>query len=156
FFASTDGTGVPFDTRTVVATDTIGKPDEAKSACFKGYFEVPVAGAYRFFAMFGKKDAEAELRLAHLPDPLLRGKAANDGAEISQFAELKPGVPYRFTLDVRNLGGGDVSLLVQGESLPKDSLARLALYPDAVVERVHRARVLLAKTLQLIQGLGLS
>src|SRR5262249_46339826 len=69
---------------------------------------------------------------------------------------LKPGVPYRFTLDVRNLGGGDVSLLVQGESLPKDSLARLALYPDAVVERVHRARVLLAKTLQLIQGLGLS
>ncbi|MCI0349536.1 MAG: hypothetical protein L0Z53_08950, partial [Acidobacteriales bacterium] len=136
--------------------DTAGKPAGTNSARFEGYLELPAAGAYRFFTVFGKKDAEAELRFAHLPNPLLRGKASNDGAEISQFVELKPGVPYRFSLDVHNLGGGDVVLLVQGESLPKDSLARLTLYPQVAADRFLRAQVLLAKTLQLIQALGLS
>ena len=45
---------------------------------------------------------------------------------------------------------------MQGETLPKDGLARLMLYPDAAVERGGRAQLLLAKSLQLIQALGLN
>ncbi|MCI0721217.1 MAG: peptidoglycan-binding protein [Acidobacteria bacterium] len=156
FFASTGGTGAPLQPTSITDTaDTTTKPVTTKSARFEGYLEVPATGAYRFFAIFGKKDATAELRFAHLPDPLLRGASATDGAEISQFTELKTGVPYRFTLDVGTLGGGDVTLLILGENLPKGSLGRLTLYPEASVERVRRAQGLLAKTLQLIQGLGL-
>jgi hypothetical protein len=156
FFASVDGTGAPLSTKTVTSVDATGKSTGPNSARFAGYFEVPAAGAYRFFAVFAKKDAEVELRLTHLPDPLLRGKAARDGAEISQFTELKPGVPYQLTLELGNLGGGDVTLLIQGENLPKDSLAALTLYPQSAVERVRRGQVLLGKAVQLIQGLGLS
>lgn len=131
------------------------KPDDAQSVRFEGYLEVPAAGAYRFFVVFSKKDAEAELRFEHVPDPVLKRTAVNDGAEISQFVELKAGIPYRFTFDARTLGSGDIQLLVQGENLPKGSLAQLTLYPEAAIDRVHRAYVLLAKTLQLIQGFGL-
>jgi len=156
FFTSANGTGAPLAARTVATVDTRGKPAGVNSASFAGYFEVPAAGAYRFFVVFGKKDAEAELRFTHLPNPLLRGKAANDGDEISQFVELKPGILYQFALDARSLGGADVTLLIQGENLPKDTLARLTLYPQSAVERMQQSRVLLAKTFQLIQGLGLS
>lgn len=161
-FFNTSGTQLD-QTRTVETADTAItidsvpiKPIGALSAHFDGYFEVPSSGAYRFFVVFGKTNAEAELRLTHLPDPLLRGKAVNDGAEISQFIELKHGVPYHFTFEISNLSNGDVSLLVQSENLPKGSLARMTLYPQAVAERVFRAYVLLEKALQLIQGLGLS
>jgi hypothetical protein len=156
FFASADGTGLPINAKTVSDASTQGKPADANNARFEGYLEVPTTGPYRFFEVFQKKDAEAELQFTHLPDPLLRGKAANDGAEVSQFTELKAGVPYRFTLNVRNPGTGDVALLVQGENLPKGSLASLRLYPQTVVERVRRGVVLLGKTVQLIQGLGLT
>ncbi|MBK9316764.1 MAG: hypothetical protein IPM55_21340 [Acidobacteria bacterium] len=156
FFASTGGTGAPLQLASIADTPgTEGKPAAANSARFEGYLEVPATGAYRFFVVFGKKDATAELRFTHLPDPLLRGASATDEEEISQFTELKTGVPYRFTLDVGNLGGGDATLLILGENLPKGSLSRLTLYPEASVERVRRAYVLLAKTLQLIQDLGL-
>lgn len=150
-------------TKTIETADTapkIGvtpiKPAGAKRAQFDGYLLVPVAGAYRFFLVFGKKDAEAEFRLSHLPEALINHKATKDADEISRFVELKPGVPYRFSLDARNLNNGDVSLLVQGENLPKDRLSQLTLYPQAVVERFLRAYVVLAKAIQLIQGLSLS
>jgi hypothetical protein len=45
---------------------------------------------------------------------------------------------------------------VQAENLPKGDLDRLTLYPETAVERFRRAYVLLAKTLQLVQGLSLS
>ncbi|HEX5736592.1 MAG TPA: neuraminidase-like domain-containing protein [Blastocatellia bacterium] len=155
FYASDDGSGVPLEARHTATADIKGAPANAKSARLEGYFEVPSAGAYRFFAVFGKKGVEAELRIDRSPDPLLRDKATVDGAEISAVVELKPGVPYHFMLDARNLDG-DVSLLVQGENLLKGTLSRLTLYPAAVVERVARAQVLLAKTIQLSQGLPLS
>jgi hypothetical protein len=105
---------------------------------------------------FGKKAAAAELRFDHLPAPLLSGLAANDGAEVSQFTELKPGVPYRFALDANNLGGGDVTLLVAADALPRGTLDRLTLYPQAAVDRFDRGRTLLAKAFQLIQDFGLT
>jgi hypothetical protein len=145
WFASVDGTGTQ-----------LGTAAGANSARISGFVEVPTTGAYRFFITSGKKDAEVELRFGYLPDPLVRGKADKDGTEISEFVQLKAGVPYRFTLDARNLNGGDVSLSVLGENLPKGTLDRLTLYSNTAVERVRRGQVLLAKTLRLIQGLNLT
>lgn len=155
FFPSSDGTGTPTPQLISVA-DTSTKPTGSNSARLEGYFEVSTAGAYRIFVVLDKQNAEAELRFAHLPDPLLRSKASADNTEISQFTELKPGVPYQFTLDVRNLGDGNATLLIQGETLPKDSLSQLICYPQTTVDRVHRAHTLLTKTLQLIQGFTLN
>lgn len=169
FFASLDGTGDPLPPgiRTVVSVDTALKdekkqpirPNNAQSARFEGYFEVPTAGAYRFFMVFGKKDAEAELHLNTPPETVVHHKAGNDNHEISDpsdFVELKPGVPYRFMFDARNLGGGDIALLIQGESLPKDSFTQLTLYPHATIEHIQRIQILMAKILQLILGFGIS
>lgn len=161
FFPTIDGTGTPSKTLVMAVADTALtdpieqpiKPPGTQSVHFAGYFEVPTAGAYRFFVE--RKTAEVEFRLSHLPDPLLRSKAG-DGAEISQFTELKPGVPYQFTLDAHKLNNEDVSLLIQGETLPKDSLSQLIRYPQTTVDRLHRAQILLSKTLQLIQSFTLN
>jgi hypothetical protein len=136
--------------------DTSSKPAGAKSVRFEGLFEIPVDGAYRFFAAFDKKDAEATFAIPTVKDPVLEAKAARDADEQSEFLELKRGVQYPFSLEFRKLGAGDARLLIQGGNLPKGTMGRLALYPKAAPERVGRAYVLLAKVLQLIQGLALS
>ncbi len=171
FFNSDDGSGVRQATfSSVVSPDTAlkdkkdkdGNPlPSANSARFQGYLEVPAPGAYRFYVFFDKKDAEAKLSFDHLPQPLfLNGAASKDADEIgngaNEYLELKPGIPYRFTLELTKLNGGDARLLVQGETLPKDSLIQLKLYPLTVIEQAERAMVLLTKSLQLIQTLGLS
>ena len=155
FFLSSDGTGTP-TTQVIPTAETRAKPIGSGSARLEGYFEVATAGAYRFFVVFDKQNAEAELRFAHLPNPLLQSKASEDNTEVSQFTELKPGVPYQFTLDVRNLGDGNATLLIQGETLPKDNLSQLICYPQTMVNRVHHTCTLLTKTLQLIQGFSLN
>lgn len=164
FFASADGTGAPLVSLILADADTMLKdgagsplkPPGTNSVRIEGYLEVPIAGAYRFYAALSKKNAKAELRFAHLPVPLFSDTALTDVAEISEFVELKPGVPYRFTLDLHQLSGGDAQLLVQSETLSKDRLARLSLYPEASVQRIRRAQVRLAKALQLLQALGLN
>lgn len=157
FFASADGTGPLLVPTSVTNTvDTATKPASANSSRLEGYLEVPATGAYRFFILLGKKGVQAELRFAHLSDPLLGGVASADGTEISQFTELKAGTSYGFTLSSNSLGGGDVALMILGQDLARGSLSRLTLYPQAVIERVDRAWILLSKTVQLIQGFGLS
>lgn len=166
-----DGAGAELGTKLFVDADT-GltdkernplKPVNAERALFMGYLEAPTPGAYRFYVAFEKKDAEAELRfdhLDHLPRSFLKGVAVKDGAEIGdgadEYVELKRGLPYRFNLDVTKLNGGAVRLLVQGETLPKDSLAQLTLYPQIDIERAGRALLLLKKMLQIIQSLNLT
>ncbi|MFL6201533.1 MAG: neuraminidase-like domain-containing protein [Thermoanaerobaculia bacterium] len=142
--------------RLVPAPDSADKPAGAKSVRFEGYLQVPAAGLYKFFALATSQNVEVELRLGTLPDPLLRATAATDGAEISAFVELKPDISYSFAFEAHNLDVGDAALSVQGDNLPKGSLARLALRPAETVERVRCADVLLAKSLQLIAGLGLT
>ncbi len=168
FFATADGTGAPLADMTLADADTTLKdgagvplkPPGTNSARLEGYLEVPAAGAYRFYLFLSKKDTGAELRFDHLPAPVFSGTAGQDNAELgtgaAEFVELKPGRPYRFSLDLRQLNGGEAQLLVQGETLPRDRLARLALYPAAAVERSRRAQVLLAKALLLAQALGLN
>ncbi|MBE0466280.1 MAG: hypothetical protein IBX71_03535, partial [Candidatus Desulforudis sp.] len=167
FFAAGDGTGPELKRLSIPDADTgltddAGdpiRPAAANSARIDGYLEVPIPGAYRFHVVFDKQDAEAELHFEHLADPLfLKGKAAADGGEIGggadEYLELKSGIPYRFTLLLHNLNGGDARLLVQGETLGKGGLRRLALYPLSAMESAARALVLLTKGLQLLQGLG--
>ena len=131
------------------------------SACLEGYLEVPAAGAYRFLIALEKQNAEAELRFDHLPDPVfLKGAAAADhavrGDQADRFLELKPGILYRFTLELRELSGGEAQLLVMGESLPQGPVNRLKLYPRHAVAAAEHAVTLMSKVMQLVQSLGLS
>ena len=165
FFASSDGSGAALATSTFADADTGLKdndgnslmPAEANSVRFEGYLEVPAPGTYRLYVALDRQNTEAELRFDHLPDPLfLSGTAANNGTEISEYLELKPGVPYHFNLALRELNGGEGRLLVQGESLPKDSLAQLTLYPWTAIEHGECALILLNKVLQLTQNFNLN
>lgn len=157
FYPSADGTGTPTQKTLLIAdTDITDKPSSSNSARLSGYFEVPTTGAYRFFLALDRQDAEAELELAHLASPLIQGRATTDEAEISEFIELQAETLYPFTLTLRNLGGGNARLLVQSETLPKDSLSQLRLYLQATVDNFRLAYLRLAKSLQLIQGFELS
>ena len=160
YFASTDGSGAVLKSGTALSADTADaqapKPGGASSAHFEGYLEVSSDGPFRFFAEMGKQNAQVELQFDFLANPLLLSLAAADATEVSQFVELKGGIPYHFTFDAHNLGGGDASLLVQGESFPKGPLSQLTLYPESAVIRFTRARVLLSKTLQIVQSLNLT
>lgn len=171
FFDSADGSRAPQAASPVVASADTGLKDQedsgghplnaANSARFEGYLEVATPGAYRFFIELEKQNAEAELRFAHLPEPLfLKGAADRDNATLGEqpgeFLELKAGVPYRFTLELKNLNGGAARLLVQGETLPKGPLSQLKLAPVSAWDGAERAWLLLNKSLQLVQTLGLS
>jgi hypothetical protein len=157
FYSSSDGSGSALKTTIATTANTKAKPSRAdtNSARFEGFLEVEADGPYRFFIVFENSGAEAELNFAHLPEPLIQGTAGESGAEIDHHIELTAGMAYGFSLEAHNLNNGDIKVLVQGENLPKGSLARLILYPASTVCRVHRAEILLTKTLQIIQGLGL-
>jgi hypothetical protein len=160
YYSSTDGTGAVLATGTALTADTADarepKPAGTQSAHFAGYVEVPAEGAYRFFSELGKQNAQANLQFDFQSDPFILTVAPTDQAEVSNFVELKAGIPYHFTVDFHNLGGGDASLLVQGENFPQGPVSQLTLYAEAAVDRFTRAHMLLRKTLQLIQGFGLS
>jgi hypothetical protein len=171
FFDSADGSDPAQAASPIVASadtllkdqkDADGNPlNAAGSARFEGYLEVATPGAYRFFIELDKQNAEAELRFAHLPEPVfIKGTDANDNDTLSdqpgEFLELQAGVPYRFTLELKKLNAGQARMLVQGETLAKGPLSQLKLYPAANWEAAERAWLLLGKSLQLAQGLGLS
>lgn len=171
FFDSVDGSGLrqltspsimDADTALKAKKDKDGHPlNPANSARFEGYLEVPTPGAYRFYVVIDKQNAEATLRFDHLPDPVfLSGAAAADNAVLgdqpSEFLELKPGIPYRFSLDLKKLNGGEARLLVQGETMPKESVSQLTLYSLTAIQGAEHAVLLLTKALQLVQSLGLN
>jgi hypothetical protein len=171
FFDSADLSGAPQATTPIVSgadtalkdlRDALNNPlPPANSARFEGYLEAPAPGAYRFYIELDKQNAEAELRFHHLPDPVfLNGVAGADnttlGDQPDEFLELKPAVPYRFSLELKKLGGGGARLLVQGETLPKDGVSQLALYPLSAMVGAEGAILSLTKALQLTQSLGLS
>lgn len=169
FYPAAEGTGAASgsavledaDTELKDAAGNPRKPAGTNSVSFEGYLEVPAPGPYRFFVALGKQDATAELRFDHLPNPVFwTGTAATNNAllgdQAGQYLELKPGILYRFALHARNLAGGDARLLVQSETLPRDTIKRLVLYPLSAVEHADRALVLLTKAQQLVQTLGLS
>lgn len=131
------------------------------SAQFRGYLEVPAAGAYRFFVRLAQTGAQATLLFEHLPEPQLWTHTATDaqkefGGRPNEFLELKPGVLYAFRLDLAKLAGGRAEMDVQGETLSKGSLARLTLYSADRLRAAEGALLLLNKALRYVQGLGLN
>lgn len=167
FFADPDMKGTAtqlvysdIDTSLKDAKGKLLRPVNSKSVRFQGYLEVPIAGAYRFYAQLAKKDTKATLQFEHLEKPVFDGIATKDndtiGKEVGEFVEFKAGISYHFTFNVPNLNDGTISLLVHGEQLPVDSVSRLTLYAETAVQRSVRAQLLLKKSLQLIQTLGLS
>jgi hypothetical protein len=166
YYSSTDGSGTAQATGTAVTTDTAdptnSKPGTA-SAHFEGYLQVPTDGPYRFFAELGNTGAAASFLLdppdptALLNNPIIAStsKAAKDHDEVSQFVQLKGGVLYHFTLDFSNLGANGASLLIQGETLPKGSLSQIRLCPAQAIVAFSRAKILLAKALQILSVTGL-
>ena len=161
-----------FETATIVTADTSAKgidgnetrPKETNKIRLAGFFEVPIAGTYRFFVEIDKPGAKADLQFPNLPEPSHYYYVAEENeAENHIDLELKAGVLYQFILETDDLNDDsgeqnddNVRLLVQGANLPKGSLKRLILYPLTVVERVRDAQVLLTKSLQIIQNLELS
>jgi peptidoglycan hydrolase-like protein with peptidoglycan-binding domain len=129
------------------------KPANVNSARIEGYMEFPVDGPYKFTVTLPNSAASAILQFDFLTQPLI--PAPGPTSSLSNFAQFKAGIPYHFTLDYLNLGGGDAAIQVQGETIPQGWLDQLALYPASSVARYNRAEILLAKTLQLMQGLGL-
>ncbi|SLK00937.1 neuraminidase-like domain-containing protein [Arthrobacter sp. P2b] len=169
FFASTDGTGAVLaslvfadaDTGLRDMNNTLIRPQAARSATFDGYLEVPAAGAYRFFVALDKQNAAAEVHFEQLPGGLFwSGEAPADhtvlGDKPNEYIDLKPGVLYRFSVKLRNLGGGDARILAQGEANPKDRLSQLVLYPLTTLSGAERAVTLLTKGVALAQRLNLS
>jgi peptidoglycan hydrolase-like protein with peptidoglycan-binding domain len=154
-FDSVDLSG-PAKSKEFVPDVEVTPSENAHSARWYGFIEVPQSGAYRFYATLGKKDAAVDLRFDATVDPVVNGNAAKDGDELSGFIELKSGVLYAFTLEASNLQDGAFELLVKGETTPKDTLSQLVLLPQAETDGVAQAYTMLAKALQLVQGLGLS
>jgi hypothetical protein len=139
------------------AVDTAGQPT-ARSARFEGYLQVPVDGPYRFFGQLGNLNAAVALRIdppdptTLLDNPILSPsvKAAKDHDEVSQFVQLRGGALYYFTADFTALGPHGASLQIQSEHLPKGPLAQATIYPAASIANFLRARVLVAKVLQIM------
>src|SRR5690606_6189340 len=133
FFDSVDGSGARQSTAASLPTaDTRLRPDldenghalnPPNSARFAAYLEVPSTAAYRIQIVLEKKDAFAELRFDHLPEPVfLQGAAATDNTVLGDPPtgpiELKSGVPYRFSLNLHQLNGGSAYLRVESAASP--------------------------------------
>lgn len=133
------------------------RPAAAVGARLEGYLEVAAPGAYRFSVACDRQGAEVDLRFEQLPAAYLDGAAGADNAELSgEPLALSPGPRFHFTLTAKKLNGGDVRLLVEGDALPKDTVAQLLLHPLSASDRADRALLLLAKIVQLVQALNLS
>jgi peptidoglycan hydrolase-like protein with peptidoglycan-binding domain len=145
----------PLGSATLLAANTANpnKPVNVNSARFDGYLEFPADGPYKFTVTLPNNAASAILQFDFLTQPLI--PAPGVSGSLSNFAQFKAGIPYHFTLDYLNLGGGDAAIQVQGETMPSGSLRQLGLYPASSVAAYNRAEILLAKTMQLIQGFGL-
>lgn len=128
----------------------------ANSGRWRATVEVPQAGAYRWYARLGRAGASVSIRCDQTE--FLQGAAAQDNAEVSGFVELRPGQPYAFTVEVRNLQGGACDVTVKGETTPRtpSSRAPLAVVPASVRERAEQACLLLGKAVRLVGALGLS
>jgi hypothetical protein len=161
YYGSPDQTGAPIASSIAATTSTSDPSNSAAgmhSCRFEGYLQVPTDGPYRFFAELGNTGAQVTFRVdppdpaSLLPSPVIQATAAANGDEASQFLQLRGGVAYHFTLDFKSLGAAGASLLIQGETLPKGALSQVTLYAQAAVDGFARARILLAKVLQLLAG----
>ncbi len=164
YYGSADLTGTPIASGIAVTADTRDPSNSIagmRSCRFEGFLQAPTDGPYRFVVALGNANATATFRVESpdpaslLPDPVVQYTAGADGEQASQFLRLRGGVAYHFTIEGTLLGPNGLGLSVQGETLPAGPLSQLQLYPQAAVDGFGRARVLLAKVLQILQGTGI-
>ncbi|MGE3141211.1 MAG: neuraminidase-like domain-containing protein, partial [Thermoleophilia bacterium] len=157
-FASADLTGARLAASGRAARVVVPAGAGAGSARFRGRLEVPEAGAYRFSARFANTGAQATLTVDARPGRTMTFAPAAGRLEVSgptDVLELEPGALYEFTVEATGLQG-EFALLVQGETLPKDDLGQLTLYPHAAVGDARDAVTLVDKAVRLVSGLGLT
>jgi peptidoglycan hydrolase-like protein with peptidoglycan-binding domain len=137
------------------ADNSLDRPNDTSTMRFDGYLTVRSNGSFRFYVSKGA-NMDCELRFAHEPDPLIRGKNGPDPTELSAKIDLKSGVSYRFTFEASNLAAGEARLLVKATDLPKGPMYRLDVYPASRVDRSYRGHVLLSKAIKLVSGFALT
>ena len=163
FYTSPDqsGTAVTAIAATADTADPSAGSIAVGSAHFEGYLQVAIDGPYRFFAELGNQQATITFTLdapdpsGLFPSPLFGGKATQDHQELSQYVQLQGGVAYHFSVDLGHVGSNGASIAIQGESLAKGPLSQVLLYPQQTANGFIRARLLLAKVLQILQTTGL-
>lgn len=155
FFADPGFGGAAQAAITASVTVTAGA---ANSGRWRANVEVPVAGAYRFYARLARAGATVRVQCTTQPDPVLTGTAAGANAELSGFVELQPGQAIAFTIEADNLQGGAFELTVKGETTARVGLeqAPFATVPQTLFEDALRAVRLASKAARLVQALGLS
>lgn len=164
YYSSTDQTGAVLASGTAATADTRDPTNSVagmRSCRFEGYVQAPADGPYRFVAQLGNVNAEVTFRLdpsnpgSMGPSAVFQYTAAKEGDEASQFLQLKGGVAYHVVVDCKSLGAGGATMLVQGENIPRGPLSQLQLLPQAALDGFARARILLSKVLQILQGTGI-
>ncbi len=161
WFETPDASGPPLATDTVTAHELPDAPAGTQSLRIRAALAVPTGGPYRFFLGLEGEEIRGELRFRHLQDALIQLQTpAAAGPEVpeadsSDFLHLEAGRLYPFRVDAQ-LGAGDrLELSVQGETLPRGPLVRLAPLPGRALERTQRAGVRLRKAAALVGGLEL-
>jgi Neuraminidase-like domain len=135
----------------ISTTNATVRPSNARSAIFEGHLEVPQSGTYRFFVDLKNAASNAELRIGEGPEALVKMNAV---IAADNDTDLKAGIAYPFRFTVGGLETGNAEVTVQGDTLPRDSLEQLVLYPKSMTDELQDAFVLLGKSLQMIQVLG--
>lgn len=163
WYASNNLTGPVLKQTTASSVDStdVSNPGGAASARFEAYLQLPSDGVVQLFAELGNTNAQLMLHLdapdptALFVNPILLYTASKNGDEARQFVHLKGGIAYHFIVEIQNIGAQGVSLLIQGENLPKGALSRALLYPRQNVIAFTRAQLLLSKVIQIFQTTGL-
>lgn len=128
------------------------------SGRWRAIVEVPVAGAYRFYAKLGKQNASVQVHCDAAAGAVVAGVAGADNAELSGFVDLKPGQAYAIVVEARDLQNGSFELTVKGEATARTGLSQapFSAAPTTAFGSAERSASLLGKAVRLIQALGLS
>ena len=130
--------------------------DDAAAIARDGWLVAPVSGPYRFSVILDRAGARTWLRFAQWTKPVLEGAAEEAGKAIEgEAVDLAGGIAYHFTLEVSPPEAGVVEVLVQGASLSKGPLSRLALYPAKAWSDAEHAVTLVQKTIRLLEIVGI-
>ncbi len=125
-------------------------PAGTADAVMEGYLEVPAAGAYRFFTTL-PGGATGALHFDHLTEPLAADATGDLG-----FVELSASTPYHLRGVFNAVGTGPVALEFVAENFPRGLVGRLTCRPQATVDRITRAYLVLGKAIWFIVSLNLT
>lgn len=127
-----------------------------QSVRFEAWVEAPADGSWRLYARLGSAGASVTVSRGEGDDPEFTGTAATDGAEFDKVITLRAASPEKLTVTFTLPTGGDASVEILGQALPRGPLARLALRPASAVTPFRRAVARLEKIARVVKGLALT